>query len=315
MLRLFRVTLVVLYLWTGLSKLLDVPAFAASLRNYHLVPEALIPLLAYSIPILEIALALLLVLRPMSPGVPLASLVFSSQLLIVNCSAIVRGLDVSCGCFGASSKSIDFKILLLDLMMMAMSYRLLSASQAQDSDSKSGATSKPWLSGIFLLLIAITTLSIAWKGKSEVAEATENLPINSHSPRKRRPPAISVSPTPPVLKTIAPEEPDTKTLSTVEFIPPVVELDELAQGEITQTTVQIINHGQEPVTITGIETGCHCTEVHLETSTLLPNVLVPMVVKYQATSGTGRIGQSISLEFEENDETPSLVVIASIKSI
>lgn len=86
--------------YAGLSKLADPDAFALAVGNYHLLPRFALTPVGYLLPPLEVVTALSLVYPPTRPaGWLIAAGLFSLFALAVG-SALQRGLDVSCGCFG-----------------------------------------------------------------------------------------------------------------------------------------------------------------------------------------------------------------------
>ena len=89
-----------LFAVAALAKLGDLHAFAQQVHNFRLVPGVLENFVAMTLPWVELvaALALLSGFRARSAGVVVALLmtVFSLGVLL----AMVRGLDIECGCFG-----------------------------------------------------------------------------------------------------------------------------------------------------------------------------------------------------------------------
>ena len=95
---LIRVLLGVVFLWSGISKLMDPTEFAVIINGYGLMPDAWILPLAIVLPLLEMVfgLGLLLDIRG-----SLAVITGLLMLFIAILSyGIWLGLDVDCGCFG-----------------------------------------------------------------------------------------------------------------------------------------------------------------------------------------------------------------------
>ncbi len=88
--------------WAALAKLGNLPAFAAQVHNFRLVPVASENLIALTLPWIELVAALSLVLgvRARSGGIVVSVLlaVFTAGVI----AAVARGLDFECGCFGTS---------------------------------------------------------------------------------------------------------------------------------------------------------------------------------------------------------------------
>jgi len=95
-----RVILGGLFLIAGLTKAYDPAGFATEIQNYHLVPWVGGVLLALFLPWVEIFAAGALFLKRFQRG---ALLLISAMLIIYSAaliSAMARGLNIDCGCFG-----------------------------------------------------------------------------------------------------------------------------------------------------------------------------------------------------------------------
>jgi hypothetical protein len=92
----------VIFIYAGAAKTLDPAQFASDIRNFRLVPWSIVVLAALYLPWLEIVCGGALIFRRAYRGalwiVTALTLVFFAALL----SAKMRGLDISCGCFGHS---------------------------------------------------------------------------------------------------------------------------------------------------------------------------------------------------------------------
>lgn len=94
------------FIWAGVLKIRDPLAFADSIASFELVPTAFISAMALALPVLEVIVGVLLVVgwqrRVASASVLLLCGVFAVALV----QALVRGLEVDCGCFGAGEPSV-----------------------------------------------------------------------------------------------------------------------------------------------------------------------------------------------------------------
>ena len=118
-----------IFLCAGFLKMCDPLAFADSIASFRLLPNSLINLFAMSLPLLEIMLGGLLVIgwrtRLTSFAVLLLSLVFAIALG----QALIRGLEVDCGCFGSGKPSLGKNLFsfVRDLLLIIGSIWLYSA--------------------------------------------------------------------------------------------------------------------------------------------------------------------------------------------
>ena len=108
------------FLYAGFLKMRDPLAFADSIASFRLLPDSLINLLALGLPPLEMVVGgMLLVgwrIRLASFAILLLSLVF----VIVLSQALIRGLEVDCGCFGSGNPSLGKNLFSLgrDLLLI-----------------------------------------------------------------------------------------------------------------------------------------------------------------------------------------------------
>jgi uncharacterized membrane protein YphA (DoxX/SURF4 family) len=98
-----RLVLAVVFVAAGWPKLIDPDGTVRSVRAFRLVPEALVPAFGYGLPVLELALALLLLAGLLTRWSAAAAGVLMVMFLIGIAAAWARGLAIDCGCFGSSS--------------------------------------------------------------------------------------------------------------------------------------------------------------------------------------------------------------------
>jgi len=100
-----RVILGGIFIYAGSLKIESPQAFADNIAGFQLIPNAFVNLLTLSLPVFEIIVGLMLVigfrLRIAAFSVLVLSLVFAVALG----SALARGLQIDCGCFGEGEPS------------------------------------------------------------------------------------------------------------------------------------------------------------------------------------------------------------------
>ena len=84
----------------GLLKLPDPAQSVRAVRAYELLPEGWVQLVGYGLPVLEVALAALLLLGLATRLAAVGAAVLMVVFLVGVSSAAARGLTIDCGCFG-----------------------------------------------------------------------------------------------------------------------------------------------------------------------------------------------------------------------
>lgn len=121
-----------LFVGAAWHKIASPGSFAVDVATYGILPLGLVNLVAITLPWIEVAAGLMLLLgwrtRPASLLVAGMMLVFIAALTI----ALARGLDMSCGCFasqGAEEDPISYLTVLRDLGWLALSVLVLVADR------------------------------------------------------------------------------------------------------------------------------------------------------------------------------------------
>lgn len=98
-----RVGLAGLFLYAGALKVLEPGGLAQDMSNYRLLPDALVPLLALGLPVLEVVTGLALLTRSYARGGAALSALMLALFAAAMAQAKLRGIDLACGCFGADA--------------------------------------------------------------------------------------------------------------------------------------------------------------------------------------------------------------------
>jgi uncharacterized membrane protein YphA (DoxX/SURF4 family) len=98
-----RLVLAVVFAAAGWPKLMDPDGTVRSVRAFRLVPEVFVPAFGYGLPMLELALALLLLVGLLTRWAAAVVGVLLVMFMIGIAAAWARGLAIECGCFGSTS--------------------------------------------------------------------------------------------------------------------------------------------------------------------------------------------------------------------
>lgn len=88
------------FVFAGVLKIADPAKFAADVGNYRLVPHEFINLVAILLPWIEVTAGSFLLVGVWVRGAALLIAGMTAFFMLVIVSALARGLNIQCGCFG-----------------------------------------------------------------------------------------------------------------------------------------------------------------------------------------------------------------------
>ncbi len=123
---LFRLVVGITFIWASVYKIIEPADFAKSIWYYHMIPGSTINLLAIILPWLELICGVCLILGIYYRGSVVWINIMMVVFIIALTSAVIRGLDIDCGCFKASKSSggSTQQSLLLDLGLIILTIQL-----------------------------------------------------------------------------------------------------------------------------------------------------------------------------------------------
>lgn len=95
------------WLVAGALKLPDPTESVRAVRNYQLLPEAVVPFVGHSLPVLEVIVGLCLLLGLLTRPAAAVSAVLMAAFVVGIASAWARGLSIDCGCFGGGGGPVE----------------------------------------------------------------------------------------------------------------------------------------------------------------------------------------------------------------
>ena len=136
--RILDLVLAGIFIYAGILKAIDPVQFASDIDNYKVLPWPVSVALAFYLPWLEIFCALGLVFRFFYRG---ALSILSASIVVFTLATIaakVRGLDITCGCFGHASQHWSFPAhLITNLAILAglllLSFKATSGNRLQNT--------------------------------------------------------------------------------------------------------------------------------------------------------------------------------------
>jgi len=129
-----------IFIYAGVLKMVDPVQFANDIDNYKILPWPISVALAFYLPWLEIFCGLALIVRYFYRGALSILMALILVFTLATTAAKVRGLDITCGCFGHASQHWSFPAHLMTnlaiiaaLVVLWVSNRLTKSLQGRRS--------------------------------------------------------------------------------------------------------------------------------------------------------------------------------------
>lgn len=119
-----RVFLGLTFVYAAVLKAMDPAALADEIANYRMLPAGLVPLAAATLPGIELASGLFLVLGIWTRA---SAAIIGGMLvvfIIALSAAMARGLDIQCGCFGDAAP-VDIWLIWRDVAYLAVAVGII----------------------------------------------------------------------------------------------------------------------------------------------------------------------------------------------
>ncbi len=127
----FRIAIGIVFLYSGIWKVIDPEAFGRSIQMYGILPDILIPYAAIFTSSLELLLGILLLFGYKIRAASLLSLLLLCAFLIAITINLAQGERFECGCFELSRfglrEEIGPGLIIRDLFFMFLTYTVFRA--------------------------------------------------------------------------------------------------------------------------------------------------------------------------------------------
>ncbi len=111
------------FLYAAQSKIIEPRQFIIDIKNYRVVPEAYLHLMAVFLPWWEVGAALaLLAPRTRRAGAILITGMLIMFITAVSYATLYKGYNISCGCFGKGSAVAGWKTIALDTALLIATF-------------------------------------------------------------------------------------------------------------------------------------------------------------------------------------------------
>ncbi len=121
-----RLALAGVFVYAAWEKLLDPYAFASNTYAYRLVPPVVANVTGIALPAMEVLAAVALLTGVLKRGAALFFLGLLAFFVFALFQAILRGIDIHCGCFGKESHPVSFWLIAQDQALIVAALYVLA---------------------------------------------------------------------------------------------------------------------------------------------------------------------------------------------
>ena len=101
-----RIAVGIVFIWAGGAKIGHADVFAAQIAAFGIVPHVLVAPMALLLPFFEILLGGYLIVGLLTRAAAIVAVVQLTIFAVAIGSAVMRGLSLSCGCFGPRDATV-----------------------------------------------------------------------------------------------------------------------------------------------------------------------------------------------------------------
>ena len=126
-----RIFLGFLFIYASLEKILQPEEFAKQVGYYKALPFGLENLLAIVLPWTELIVGICLLAGLLVDGATLLSIIMNLVFILAISQAMLRGIDITCGCFkvSADSEKLGLHTIIRDIIFLIMSFVVLNRQE------------------------------------------------------------------------------------------------------------------------------------------------------------------------------------------
>lgn len=115
------------FIYASIDKIAHPGQFAHAIENYRILPYFLVNIFAIILPWVELVAGLLLISGVWSGASALIISGLLTMFIIAIMAGLVRGLDISCGCFTASGgEKLGLSLILRDVILLLITIHILN---------------------------------------------------------------------------------------------------------------------------------------------------------------------------------------------
>lgn len=119
------------FIWAGAIKVFHPLAFADDIMAYGLFPQGLALVAALTLPWVEVSCGVLILVGLCRRAAALVISALLAAFIILVVVTMARGVDLVCGCLGALSGKVGWKLAAQDIVLLFLSLIVLGSRSAE----------------------------------------------------------------------------------------------------------------------------------------------------------------------------------------
>ncbi len=126
-----RVVLGIMFIYASLDKIAHPEEFAKQIGFYKVLPFGVENILGIVLPWTELIVGICLITGLLVDGAALLSIIMMLVFILAISQAMLRGIDITCGCFkvSADSEKLGLDIIIRDIIFLVMSFIVLNRQE------------------------------------------------------------------------------------------------------------------------------------------------------------------------------------------
>ena len=126
-----RILLGLMFIYASLDKIAHPEEFAKQIGYYKVLPFGVENILGIVLPWTELIIGICLIAGLLVDGATLLSIIMMLVFILAISQAMLRGIDITCGCFkvSADSDKLGLDTIIRDIIFLVMSYIVLNRQE------------------------------------------------------------------------------------------------------------------------------------------------------------------------------------------
>lgn len=115
----------IVFIVAAIPKIVDLQGFYIAVDNYQILPEILVPYFAVILISVELVVGLFLIVGVYKKEAAFITVLLNIVFIIALTSALIRGIDITCGCFSLNGEAVSINQIIRDIFLILLANTIL----------------------------------------------------------------------------------------------------------------------------------------------------------------------------------------------